>query len=117
MPDDIIIVSNTTREVVEVTAENPTTDIIEITTGPPGPAGPTGPIGLTGPQGPSGGLYFSHIQSSPAADWVINHGLNQKTNITVVVNGEAVEADVTYNSLNQVTIHFSSPQLGEAIFS
>lgn len=94
------------NEVVVVTEE--VTQLVEVTAGVPGPPGP---------QGPSGALYYKHVQLTPASDWVIAHNQNQILGVTVLVGGEVVEADVIHNSPNQTTIHFGSPQIGEAIFS
>jgi hypothetical protein len=97
---------------IAVTVED--TDITVVVSGAPGPAGPEGPAG---PQGLPGGSSYSHIENSPASDWVINHNLNRYPHVTVIVSGTEVDADVTYNSLNQVTVSFGSPQSGRAELS
>lgn len=82
----------------------------------PGPQGPAGPPGPTGPGGAASNSY-SFTQSSPSAVWVVNHNLGFYANVSVIVGGEEVDADVTYNSVNSLTVSFASPQAGMAICS
>ncbi len=113
MSDDIQVILE--EEIIEVSIEE-TTIVVDISGGP----GPQGPPGLTGPQGDpglTGGSAYSHVESAPSSDWVINHNLNRYPHVTVIVGGEDVDAEVTYNSLNQVTVSFGSPQSGRAELS
>lgn len=78
--------------------------------GPPGPTGPTGSEGPAGPQGPSGEAAgrFLYEQTVPSALWVIVHNLGFYPNITVVdTQGNEMEPDRIYDSLNQVTLDFN----------
>lgn len=77
----------------------------------PGPQGPPGPAGA---DGSSGGLAYSFVQASPSSVWVINHLLNSYPTTTVIIGGEEWLADVSFNSLDQITVTFASPQSGRA---
>lgn len=83
----------------------------EVTVTSPGPQGPQGD---TGPIGPPGGAIFTHVQGSAASTWVITHNLGREPKATVIIGSEEVEADVIYNSLNQISVSFASPQSGRA---
>lgn len=106
MADDISITID--ESPIAVTVED--TDITVVVSGAPGPQGPAGE------NGPPGERY-SFTQASPASDWVINHNLNIYPHVTVIVDGIEVDAEVSYNSLNQVTVSFGSPQSGRAELS
>lgn len=69
-----------------------------------------------GPPGPPGSSFeaFVHVQSSPLATWVIDHGLGAYPAVTLIVDGVEVEADVVYGSLNQTSIIFPAPTAGTA---
>lgn len=61
---------------------------------------------------------FTHTQSTPASVWNVVHGLPWEPNVTVVVGGEEVEADVLRNlGPTTVSIVFSTPQTGFAYLS
>lgn len=104
-PVDEIIIATTTNVLSVATTTN------EITVASPGPQGPQGD---TGPIGSPGGALFTHTQGSPASTWVITHNLDREPKATVIIGSEAVEADVVYNSLNQISVTFGSPQTGRA---
>lgn len=58
---------------------------------------------------------FVFNQPSPSSTWVINHGLN--TSPAIVVENTAhtqVLVETVFNSLNQVTLNFASPEAGTA---
>lgn len=62
------------------------------------------------------GIEYIHIQLSPSNVWVINHNLNCHPVVTVIDSGNSqVEGDVTYNSLNQITVTFTAGFSGKAI--
>lgn len=103
MAEDIVV--NLEEETIEVSIEE-TTLLVEVMSG----AGPQGPQGIPG----QAVNTFSHVQSNAASDWVINHNLGKYVTVTVIVDDYDVDADIYYNSLNQVTIHFGSPQIGRA---
>lgn len=87
---------------------------IPVLVGPPGPTGPAGPPGT-----PAGGSFsYVHDQTSPSSTWVIVHNLNGYPNITTVDSGgNELHGGVDYDSLNQITVTFSSPQTGKAYLS
>jgi hypothetical protein len=101
MAEDIIV--DLEEETIEVSIEE-TTITVEVLNG----AGPQGPPGEAG----QAANVYSHNQTNASQDWVVNHNLNKYVNVAVIVDDEEVDADVIYNSLNQVTIHFASPQVG-----
>lgn len=56
-----------------------------------------------------------HTQSTVSDEWVINHTLGGKPQITVVDSADTVViGTVTYNSNSQVTVSFSAPFSGYA---
>lgn len=58
---------------------------------------------------------FQYSQVAPSSSWIINHGLNANPNVSVIIGGQHVPADVSYTDLNNITISFSTPQSGLAI--
>jgi hypothetical protein len=61
---------------------------------------------------------YRHIQTTPAATWTVVHNLGYYPNITVVDStGRAVVGEVTYTSVNVVTLTFSAAFGGEAYAS
>jgi|TARA_R110000787_G_scaffold142940_6_gene256633 hypothetical protein len=59
-----------------------------------------------------------HDQGVPAAEWVINHNLNKKCGVTVVdSSNKVVIGQITYNSVNQVTLNFEGSFSGKAFFN
>ena len=102
MADDVVIVQPITTSVTV------TPIIPNITVTAPGPQGPQGPAG-------SGGSFYVHTQNTPASAWVIIHNLNG--NPTAVVfdsGGSQCEGTFSYQSLNQMTITFTSAFAGIA---
>jgi len=66
----------------------------------------------------TGDANFVHSQGSASAQWVINHNLGKKCAVTVVDSAETVViGQVTYNSLNQVTLDFQGAFSGKAFFN
>jgi len=56
--------------------------------------------------------------STPSDTWNITHNLNFYPNIMIQDNFDTIlECEVTYNSLNDVTLTFSAPSQGKAHFS
>lgn len=61
---------------------------------------------------------YVHSQGVPAAQWVITHNLGKKTSVTVVDSADQVViGQVTYNSVNQVTLDFQGSFSGKAYFN
>lgn len=109
-----------------------------------GASGPTGAPGATGPEGQPGDpgqsayeawlsqghngsvadflawmanaeTYYRHDQQTPEAVWHLHHPLGRMCAVTVVDSaGSLVEGDVTYLSVNELTIEFSAPFAGQA---
>lgn len=85
--------------------------------GAQGPVGPQGVSGSDGSPGAPGGSRFSFTQASPSSTWVINHNLGYNPHVTVIVNGVGVGADISFNTVNQVSVIFGAPQTGSAELS
>jgi hypothetical protein len=70
--------------------------------------------GDPGPPGSAGGSRYTHTQSSPSASWVVNHNMGvYPAAVSVLSSGRVeVEATVTHNSLNQLTVSFAAPFTG-----
>jgi|TARA_R110001599_G_scaffold5394_2_gene27410 hypothetical protein len=61
---------------------------------------------------------FVHDQGTPATQWVITHNLGKKSSVTVVDSADQVViGQVTYNSVNQVTLDFQGAFSGKAYFN
>lgn len=58
---------------------------------------------------------FNFQQDAPSARWVITHTLGHLPSVTVIVDGEEVDADPDYPDINTVIITFASPQTGTAV--
>lgn len=51
-----------------------------------------------------------------ASSWIIDHNLNKYPQVTIIDDdGNLVDADILYNTLNQVTITFAIPRSGKAV--
>jgi hypothetical protein len=58
---------------------------------------------------------FRHIQIPNSTNWVITHNLGFRPSVTVIdLDGDVVNGDILYNTINQLTITFSSAIKGEA---
>lgn len=58
---------------------------------------------------------FVFTQSIPSTTWLVSHDLNKFCSVTVVSDSNNVMiGNVTYNSLNQLTITFSAAFSGKA---
>lgn len=74
---------------------------------------------VSGPQGPPGapgGSRFE-LEFTNTSVVVVNHNLGAYVNPTIIVDGEEIEADVTYASINQLTVTFASPKTGRIVCS
>jgi hypothetical protein len=60
-------------------------------------------------------IAFTWNQTVAASSWVINHGLGYDPIVRVFVGNVEVQPQViTHNSVNQLTIGFTDPQVGVA---
>ena len=58
---------------------------------------------------------YRHIQSANSTTWTITHNLGFRPSVTVIdLDGDVVNGDIAYNTINQLTITFSSEIKGEA---
>lgn len=96
----------------QVQAVGPDTDVTVSIASPPQISVDAG---IPGPPG-AGATSYDHTQSSASAEWVINHNLGRRVDITVLSPGGAlVIADVVLISDNQARIYFVSPKTGTAL--
>jgi len=59
--------------------------------------------------------HFTHIQGAASDTWTIVHNLNRNPSVTVIDSaGTEVFGDITFDSLDQVTLNFSAAFSGEA---
>lgn len=60
--------------------------------------------------------YVYDRNNVSASSWIIDHNLNKYPQVTIIDDeGNQVEADVLYGTLNQVTVMFAEPQSGKAV--
>jgi hypothetical protein len=58
---------------------------------------------------------YTHYQNSTSTEWVILHGLGYNPIVRVFIGNQEVQPlSITHNSVNQVTITFSTTQVGYA---
>jgi hypothetical protein len=64
----------------------------------------------------SGALPYIHDQSSPSAEWIVNHnfGYNPVVDVIDTANRQ-IEAEVVHLSLNQTRVYFNQPKTGKVI--
>lgn len=70
----------------------------------------------------AGDKNILHTQSSSSATWTVNHNMGKYPSVSIVecdptaneVDGDLVIGEVTYNSINQLTIKFASDIRGVA---
>ena len=64
-------------------------------------------------------IRYRHVQTSPASTWIISHNLNTKPGgVSIVDSADTVIiGDVTYDSLNVLTVKFTSSFSGRAYIS
>ena len=67
---------------------------------------------------PSGGKY-THTQGSPSTTWTIDHNLGYEPGGVAIVDsgGTIVTGTVTYSSVNQIVVSFTSAFGGKAYIS
>lgn len=66
-----------------------------------------------GGDGGTAGTY-TYVQTEAASTWIIDHNLNKYPSVVVLVGGEHVYTDVSYATLNTLTLMFPSPVTGTA---
>lgn len=77
--------------------------------------GPKGDKGDKGDTGLAGGINYEHTQSTPSAEWTINHNLGVRPNVQVFSSGGSqVMAEVLHVTINQLKIFFNNPCAGTA---
>ncbi len=108
---DVVITTTGTHQVAIVTEPDGDRQVVRVPVDQVlqnlvGPQGPQGPPGTSQP--------FTHSQTSASATWVIDHPLNRKPNVLLIVDGQEVFADVFFPSNSRVTVVFPSPVTGEA---
>lgn len=58
---------------------------------------------------------YRHIQMANSTAWTITHNLGFRPSVTIIdLDGDVVNGDIAYNTINQLTITFSSAIKGEA---
>ena len=63
-------------------------------------------------------ISYTHTQSGASAQWVVTHNLGFKPNVTTFNSaGDIVEGNIIHNSVNQLTMQFSSAFSGTAQLS
>lgn len=60
--------------------------------------------------------YIYDRNEVPASSWIIDHNLGRYPQVTLIADdGYLFEADILYNSLNQITVVSSQPISGKAV--
>lgn len=73
--------------------------------------------GPRGPVGPAGGENYSHHQTTPAAQWNLEHNLGRYAEPVVILDGEPtipVWADVEFIDADHLIVVFPEPATGWA---
>ena len=82
---------------------------------PPPPSLPTTALFYPSPGSGGSSGAFTHSQVTASATWTIDHPLDHLPSVTVIINQELVEPDVTYVDDHTVVITFAEPQTGFAV--
>ena len=68
---------------------------------------------ITGTAKPA--IAYEHFQTSSSSTWVIPHSLGYEPIVRIFVGNQEVQPDsIVHDTVNQVTITFSTPQVGNA---
>lgn len=59
-------------------------------------------------------VKYTHSQSVASNSWTITHNLGFEPSVSVLISNQLVYAQVTYTTVNSLTITFSSSQSGYA---
>jgi hypothetical protein len=112
-PQAAVVVREVARQVVRVGGDSPAIAVRELA------APQVLSLGVVGPQGPpgapgAGGSTYTHIQSTDAAVWTVNHNLGREPAGVEVLTpgGVRVWGGVLHTSVNQLVVTFASPQQG-----
>jgi hypothetical protein len=63
-------------------------------------------------------VAYHHVQGTSSATWTINHYLGWQPNVTVQDSGgSVVEGEISYTSVNALTVTFSGAFSGNAYLS
>lgn len=66
----------------------------------------------------SGDLSYIYLQSTPNPIWLITHNLNKYPSVVVYDStNNVVIGDVTYNTINRLTVTFTTPFGGRAFLN
>lgn len=84
----------------------------DVEIGSPGPQGAQGPAGTN----VLSGFYFTQDFTN-SSNWIVNHNLNARPGVTVIIGGEEVDADVFHSSTNSLTVNFPGPETGTVVCS
>lgn len=58
---------------------------------------------------------YEHYQTNPSTTWVIPHGLGRSPIVRIFIGNQEVQpATITFDTVNQVTVTFSTAQVGQA---
>lgn len=61
---------------------------------------------------------YTHVQNTPSNVWVVPHGLAKYPSVTVMDSGGGlVDGDIAFDTLNRITLRFSSAFSGKAYFN
>lgn len=61
---------------------------------------------------------YTHIQNTPSDTWVILHNMGKRPSVSIVDTAEdEVEAEIKYDTNNQITITFSAAMSGKAFLN
>lgn len=86
--------------------------------GVPGPPGPQGPVGPQGPPGDGSLANYTHDQPVASDTWVVNHGLGFHPSVMVFdTAGDEIVGAIIHNTVNSLTITFSTNVSGTAYLS
>lgn len=68
---------------------------------------------LDGNQAPA--YAFEFYQTNPLTSWVINHNLGRYPIVRIFIGNQEVQPEtITFDTVNTVTVTFSTPQVGQA---
>lgn len=91
-------------------------EIVVTVTPQAGPSVTVNEITVGGINAPA--VAYHHVQGTSSATWTINHYLGWNPNVTVQDSGgSVVEGEISYTSVNTLTVTFSGAFRGDAYLS